>query len=274
MKKTVRILKILTLVIFFVSLTLLIAGCSTLDNTGTDTQTGEDTTAGAPGIIDQLAGMLDSRSQSLQIVALITILSLAPSILILFTGFTRIVIVLSFTKNALGMQQMPPNQVVIGLSLILTFLVMSPVFDQVKTQAYDPYVAGDVTAQEAADKALVPIREFMFKQTFPSDLDVFASYDGIQNVEITANTAPTEEQIPTRVLLPAFITSEIKRGFMIGFFIYIPFIVIDMIVASTLMSMGMMMLPPAVISLPFKVLLFVLVDGWVLTIQSLLTSFG
>ena len=268
------IAKILTLVIFFASLALLVAGCAATNDSAAAAAPDNTDITQTPGLIDQLAGMLDSRSQSLQIVALITILSLAPSILILFTGFTRIVIVLSFTKNALGMQQMPPNQVIVGLALILTFLVMGPVFDRVVAEAYDPYVAGEITSQEAVDNALVPIREFMFRQTFPSDLDLFASYAGVQPVEIALNAAPTEAQIPTRVLLPAFITSEVKRGFMIGFFIYIPFIVIDMIVASTLMSMGMMMLPPVVISLPFKVLLFVMVDGWVLTIQSLLTSFG
>ncbi len=269
MKKWIRLGKILILTIFVSGVIILTTSCAQLDPTGMD----DATTAQAPGILDQLAGMLSSRSSSLQIVALLTIITLAPSILILFTGFTRIVIVLSFTKNAMGMQQMPPSQVLVGLALILTFFVMGPVFDQMRTEAYDPYITGEITQEEAISKASVPLRRFMLRQIFPSDLSTFVAYSGLEPVVIQENTVPTEEVLPTRVLLPAFVTSEIKRGFLIGFFIYIPFIVVDMIVASTLMSMGMMMLPPIVISLPFKVLLFVMVDGWMLTVQSLMNSF-
>ena len=215
---------------------------------------------------DPLAQLLGSRSQSLQIVGLLTILSIAPAILIMLTGFTRIIIVLSLTRNALGLQQMPPNQVLVALALFLTFFVMSPVFNQIKTEALDPYMNQEITAQEAIDTASVPLKEFMLKQTYKSDLELFVD---ISRQEDVSNI----DSIPMSTIIPAFITSEIKRGFQIGFFIYIPFIVIDMVVASTLMAMGMMMLPPTVISLPFKVLLFVLVDGWALMIQTLITSF-
>jgi flagellar biosynthetic protein FliP len=163
---------------------------------------------------------------------------------------------------------MPPNQVLIGLALFLTLFVMSPVVEQVKTTAYQPYVDGLITQEEAATKAMEPIRGFMFKQTYKSDLKFFMSAAG------NGDAVDSLEKIPNTTLIPAFITSEIKHGFQIGFFIYIPFIVIDMVVASTLMAMGMMMLPPIVISLPFKLLLFVVVDGWTLTVKTLLTSFG
>ena len=242
--------KKIVLALFLVSMVFVLTGCA----------------ADGTGVADELTGMLGSRSTSLQIIALITILSLAPSILILLTGFTRMVIVLSFTRNALGMQQMPPNQVLVGLALILTFFVMSPVFTSMYEEAYVPYAANEITAAEATDAALEPLREFMLRQTYRTDLEMFMSFSGEEAVE-----DPT--QVPTKVLVPAFITSEIKRGFQIGFFIYIPFIVIDMIVASTLMAMGMMMLPPVIISLPFKVLLFIAVDGWLLTMQTLVGSF-
>jgi len=197
---------------------------------------------------------------------LLTILALIPTILILMTGFTRILIVLSFVRNAVGLQQMPPNQVLIGLALILNFFFMAPVMTDIQTQAYAPYAAGQISQSEAIDKAVAPLRGFMIHQVYKKDLDLFMEMADIDSV-------PNIEAIPTRVILPAFVTSELKRAFQIGFFIFIPFLVIDMIVASTLMSMGMMMLPPTVISLPFKVLLFVLVDGWTLVIKTLFTSF-
>ncbi len=214
-----------------------------------------------------LAQLLGSRSASLQIVGLLTILTLAPSILIMLTGFTRIVIVLSITRNALGMQQMPPNQVIVALSLFLTFFLMAPVFTTINEQSITPYVNGEITAEEAIGNAETPIREFMLAQTYPDDLQLFMSM---------AKTPPVEtlEEVPMTTIIPAFITSEIKRGFTIGFFIYIPFIVIDMVVASTLMAMGMMMLPPIIISLPFKILLFVLIDGWTLTLKTLIMTFN
>ena len=221
----------------------------------------------APGGINSLINLPDDPAASLQIVLLMTILSLAPSILIMMTGFTRIIIVLSFTRNALGVQQMPPNQVLVGLALFLTFFVMSPVIGEINKTAYQPFSKGEITQQVAVERAIMPLREFMLKQTYEKDLTMFADMKDIQTVEDV-------DQIPTSVVIPAFITSEIKRAFQIGFFIFIPFIVIDMIVSSTLMSMGMMMLPPTAISLPFKILLFVLVDGWGLTIKTLIMSFN
>ncbi len=254
-------IKIALVIILCLSLVILMAGCSAIsgsDQTGTDPQ-------GDKGV---LGGLLGDRSDTVDIVLLLTVLSLLPSILIMLTCFPRIIIVLSLVRNGLGLQQMPPNQVLIGLALFLTFFVMSPVINDINVNAYQPYVANEITEDEALDRAMEPVRDFMFKQTFKSDLTYFASVSeadkDIEDLQEVSNTA----------LIPAFITSEIKRGFEIGFLLYIPFIVLDMIVASVLMSMGMMMLPPIVISLPFKVLLFVLVDGWTLTVQTLISSFG
>ncbi len=215
---------------------------------------------------EPLINLPDSRSETVDILLLLTILSVAPSILIMMTGFTRIVIVLSFIRNATGLQQMPPNQVIAGLALFLTFFVMSPVIGVIKEKAYDPYVEGRITQQQAIEYAMEPLREFMLKQTYKKDIQMFADLAKIKDVTVV-------EDIPDKVVIPAFITSEIKRAFQIGFFIFIPFIIIDMIVSTTLMSMGMLMLPPIAISLPFKILLFVLVDGWGLTIKTLITSF-
>lgn len=204
---------------------------------------------------------------SIQIILLLTVLVLAPSILIMMTGFTRIIIILSFIRNALGLHQMPPNQVLIGIALFITFYVMSPVITQVNETAYTPYIQEKITQQQAFDNALIPIREFMLKQTYPKELNLFLS---MANMDVPE----TFDEIPTHIIIPAFIISELKKAFQIGFYIFLPFIVIDMIVASTLMSMGMMMLPPTIISLPFKIMLFVLVDGWSLTIQTIITSFN
>ena len=206
-------------------------------------------------------------ADSLRIVFLLTILSLAPSILIMMTSFTRIIIVLSFTRSAMGTQQMPPNQVLVGLALFLTLFIMAPVISDINTNAYQPLISGEINETEALDIGMKPLREFMLKQTYKKDMNLF--------LVISKQDKPgTPEEIPTAALISAFITSEIKRGFQMGFFIYIPFIMIDMVVASTLMSMGMMMLPPIMISLPFKILLFILVDGWNLVIKTLITSFS
>lgn len=213
-----------------------------------------------------LIDLPDDRSSSVQLLLLLTVLALVPSILVMMTGFTRIVIVLSFVRNALGLQQMPPNQVIIGLALILNLFFMAPIIDDIKVHAYDPYVSEQIGQTEAIEAAMQPLRGFMLEQTYKQDLDMFMGMAKIESV-------PTISDIPSKVLVPAFITSELKRAFQIGFFIFIPFLVIDMIVASTLMSMGMMMLPPTVISLPFKILLFVLVDGWGLIIKTLFESF-
>ncbi|MCK9443583.1 MAG: flagellar type III secretion system pore protein FliP [Tissierellaceae bacterium] len=203
---------------------------------------------------------------SLQLLFLLTILTLAPSILIMMTGFTRILIVLSFIRNALGLQQTPPNQVIVGMALFLTFFIMAPIATEVNDEAIQPYISAEISQDEAIERAINPIRNFMFKQTRDKDLGLFMNMKGIENVS-------NLEEIPTHVIIPAFIISELKTAFQIGFIIFIPFLVIDMIVASTLMAMGMMMLPPVIISLPFKILLFVLVDGWNLIIKSLVLGF-
>lgn len=203
---------------------------------------------------------------SLQLLFVLTILTLAPSILIMMTGFTRILIVLSFIRSALGLQQTPPNQVIIGLSLFLTFFIMMPIGTEINNEAIQPFVNEEISQEVALERGLEPIRNFMFKQTRDKDIGLFMSMKGYENVA-------TLEDIPTHVLIPAFIISELKTAFQVGFIIYVPFLVIDMVVASTLMAMGMMMLPPVIISLPFKILLFVLVDGWNLIVKSLVLGF-
>lgn len=206
-------------------------------------------------------------SSALQILFLLTILSIAPAILLMTTCFTRIVIVLGFVRQAMGTQNMPPTQVLIGLSLFLSFFIMSPVINDINVNALQPYLAEQLTQQEALTKALHPMRDFMFNQVEEGELAMLA--------EITLDNEPVDrEDIPTMTLIPAFMLSEMKKAFQMGFMIYIPFLVIDMIVASILMSMGMMMLPPVIISMPFKLLLFVLVDGWGLVVGSLVKSFS
>jgi len=204
---------------------------------------------------------------SMQILFILTIISLAPSILIMLTSFTRIIIVLSFTRNALGTQQMPPNQVLIGLALFLTFFIMSPVITEINENAFTPFTNGEITQEAAIEKAAEPIRNFMFKYTREKDLALFLNLSQVKQ-------PVAKIDIPTSALIPAFIISELKTAFEIGFFLYIPFLMIDMIVSSTLMSMGMMMLPPIMISMPFKILLFVLVDGWNLIVRSLIMGFN
>jgi len=206
-------------------------------------------------------------STALQVLFVLTILSVAPAILLMTTAFTRIVIVLGFVRQAMGTQNMPPNQIIIGLSLFLTFFVMSPVFNQINTSALQPYLEEQITQKEALDKAMGSMREFMFSQVQENELQLL--------IDITKKEQPADRKdISTTILIPAFMLSELKLAFQMGFMIYVPFLVIDMIVASVLMSMGMMMLPPIVISLPFKLLLFVLVDGWHLVVGSLMKSFG
>ncbi|WP_100403051.1 flagellar type III secretion system pore protein FliP [Bacillus sp. FJAT-42315] len=208
----------------------------------------------------------DQVTTSVKLLLLLTVLSLAPSILILMTCFTRIVIVLSFVRSALATQQMPPTQVLIGLALFLTFFIMAPVFQEINDEALTPLFNDEIKLEEAYDKASLPLKEFMSEHTRQKDLQLFLDY-------AQAEQPKTVEDIPLTALVPAFALSEIKTAFQIGFMVFIPFLVIDMVVASVLMSMGMMMLPPVMISLPFKILLFVLVDGWYLVIQSLLQSF-
>ncbi|MBB5147863.1 MULTISPECIES: flagellar type III secretion system pore protein FliP [Ureibacillus] len=203
---------------------------------------------------------------SVKLLLLLTVLSLAPSILILMTSFTRIVIVLSFTRTALATNQTPPNQVIIGLALFLTFFIMAPTFQQVNDEALQPLFNEEIGLEEAYSRASLPFKEFMAKHTRQGDLELFLQYS-------QAERPQSIEEIPLTILVPAYALSELKTAFQMGFMIFIPFIVIDMVVASVLMSMGMMMLPPVMISLPFKILLFVLVDGWYLVIKSLLQSF-
>lgn len=208
-----------------------------------------------------------SLSGTLQILLIITVISLAPSILVMVTSFTRIIIVLHFVRTAIGTQSSPPNNVLIGLSLSLTLFIMSPVIAQIKTEAYDPLVAEEITQQEALERGIQPLREFMLKQTRQDDLRLFMDIAKIEPVE-------SVDELSITIIIPAFIISELRAAFIIGFLIYVPFIVIDMVVSSVLMSMGMMMLPPTTISMPFKILLFILADGWNLVIGQLVNSFN
>lgn len=208
-----------------------------------------------------------SLSGTLQILLIITVISLAPSILVMVTSFTRIIIVLHFVRTAIGTQSSPPNNVLIGLSLFLTLFIMSPVIAQIKTEAYDPLVAEEMTQQEALERGIQPLREFMLKQTRQDDLRLFMDIAKIEPVE-------SVDELSITIIIPAFIISELRAAFIIGFLIYVPFIVIDMVVSSVLMSMGMMMLPPTTISMPFKILLFILADGWNLVIGQLVNSFN
>ncbi len=203
---------------------------------------------------------------SLQILLLITVLSLAPSILILMTSFTRITIVLSMVRKAIGTQSTPSNQIIVALSLFLTFFVMAPVFKDINDTALQPYLKSELTHQEAFEKGVKPLREFMLKQTREKDLALM-----VNNARLEKPKSP--DDLPLHVIVPAFAISEIRLAFQMGFLLYLPFLMIDMIIASILMSMGMMMLPPPMISAPFKILLFVLVDGWYIVIESLIRSF-
>ncbi|GAB6192663.1 flagellar type III secretion system pore protein FliP [Desulfocastanea catecholica] len=228
--------------------------------------------AGAIGLPTITFGVEDANtpgqvSNALQVLFVLTILSVAPAILLMTTCFTRIVIVLGFVRQAMGTQNMPPTQVILGLSLFLSFFVMSPTINRINEEALQPYLNEQLDQPAALEKAVAPMRDFMFSQVREAELALLT--------EITMDAEPLDpEDVPTMTLIPAFMLSELKRAFQMGFMIYIPFLVIDMIVASVLMSMGMMMLPPVIISMPFKLLLFVLVDGWSLVVGSLIKSFG
>ncbi|QEM69874.1 flagellar type III secretion system pore protein FliP [Geobacter sp. FeAm09] len=206
-------------------------------------------------------------AMTIQIFLLLTVLSLAPGLLIMTTSFTRISVVLSFVRTAMGTQQAPSNQIILALSMFLTFFIMSPVWQQINKEAYQPWKAQQITQDQALERAVKPMRTFMLSQTREKDLALFVSLSKLPRPK-------NADDIPTLTIIPAFMISELRTAFQIGFLIYIPFIVVDMVVASVLMSMGMMMLPPVMISLPFKILLFVLVDGWGLVIGSLVKSFG
>ncbi len=240
-----------------VAVGLLLAGCSTSPQLA------------APGVTLSVdpSGKPAEVTSGVQLLVLMTVLSVAPSILILATSFTRIVIVLSMLRTALGTPTAPPNQVIVGLALLLTVFIMAPVYQKIDEQAVQPYLREEISQQEAFDKAVEPVREFMFKQTREKDIELFLSLGG-------ATTRPNAlSEIPTVDLLPAFVISELRTAFTMAFVIYVPFLVIEMVVSSVLLAMGMMMLPPSLVSLPFKVLLFVMVDGWYLLTRSLVLSF-
>jgi flagellar biosynthetic protein FliP len=217
--------------------------------------------------VDNAAAAPKDYVDSIKVLILITVLTLVPSIMILTTSFTRIVVVLSFVRSALSTQQNPPNQVLVGLALFLTFFIMHPVYTEVNNQAIKPYLDNKITQEEAIEVGSQPVKKFMLKQTRQKDIELFVNAAKMDKLE-------KPEDTPFRILIPAFVISELSQAFMMGFMIYIPFIVIDMIVASILMSMGMFMLPPISISLPFKLLLFFMVDGWNLVVKTLLNSFA
>ncbi|HUV31663.1 MAG TPA: flagellar type III secretion system pore protein FliP [Acidobacteriota bacterium] len=205
-------------------------------------------------------------SATLQIVLLLTVLALAPSILIMVTSFVRITVVLSFLRQAMGAQQMPPNQLLVGLALLLTFFIMTPVANKAYEEGIRPYLEGEISGEEAYKKGSAPFRKFMLAQTREQDLALFVNIAGLEQPD-------NADDVPLHVLVPGFVISELRTAFQIAFVIFVPFLVIDMVVASVLLSMGMMMLPPIIVSLPFKILLFVLVDGWYLLVKSLVESF-
>jgi flagellar biosynthetic protein FliP len=205
-------------------------------------------------------------SAALQILLMLTVLSLAPSLVITMTSFTRIIVVFSFLKHALGTQQMPPSQLMVGLSILLSIFIMMPVFGTAYDQGLKPYLDGEIDRTVAIEKGMEPIREFMLRQTREKDLALFVGLAGMEK-------PASQEDIPLRALVPGFLISELRVAFQMGFVLFIPFLIIDMVVASVLMSMGMMMLPPIMVAMPFKILLFVMVDGWYLIVQSLMTSF-
>jgi flagellar biosynthetic protein FliP len=209
----------------------------------------------------------DDLVPAMKIVGLLTVLSIAPAILLMMTSFTRILVVLSFVRQALGTSQMPPNQVIVGLALFLTMFTMSPVIDTIKDKAFTPYTEKKISTEQAFEEFLKPVRKFMLAQTRETDLEMFFG--------ITKQAKPrTPADVGMTVLMPAFMVSELKTAFQIGFLVYIPFLIIDMVVSSVLMAMGMMMLPPTVVSLPFKLVLFVLVDGWALIVENIVKSFN
>jgi flagellar biosynthetic protein FliP len=227
---------------------------------------GEAAEAGDASISIDLGGTQEKPSQSVLVIILLTLLAVAPALIVMTTSFTRIVIVLSLTRNALGLQGVPPNQVIVGLALFLSLFVMAPTLKEVNDNAIQPMLDGKLSQTEAWDEAVVPMREFMLEQTDSKELAMFSS--------ATDSKPESPDDVSLSSLLPAFILSELKKAFIIGFVVFVPFLIVDLAVSSTLMSMGMMMLPPVVVSLPFKLLLFVMVDGWGLVVRSLIKSYA
>ena len=251
-----------TLLLVFGLSTLLVSGCAAAGATG------GATTLDTPGLRLELGGpATGNNSTVLQMFLLLTVLSLVPAILVMVTSFVRIAIVLSFVRNGIGIPQLPPNQILLGLSLFLTFFVMAPTWQRVNEVALQPYLSNQLEPQAAFDRGVEPLREFMFKQVRERDLALFVQLGGIARPQSQAD-------VPTYALVPAFMISELKTAFQMGFLVLVPFLVIDLVVSSVLMSMGMMMMPPASIALPFKILLFVLADGWYLIVRSLVSSFA
>lgn len=223
-------------------------------------------------VIQELIGV--DASQPLEIIILLTLIALAPSMLIMMTCFTRIVIVLGFLRTAMQTQSTPPNMVITGMALFLTFFIMAPVFSEINEVAYQPYVSEELTTEEALDAASVPLKKFMLKQTSQDDLQFFLNLSKTEEPEGGYTDEYLQNDLSLTVIVPSFMISELKRAFQMGFLIFLPFLVIDLVVGSTLMSMGMMMLPPAMISMPFKILVFVLADGWNLLIGSVVASYN
>ena len=274
----------LVYLVMFLLVTPIKAYASSVNDLGLTSETGTDnpTVIRGPGSNDDATDLRElnvsnnlsvtytdqqgNLSGTLRILIILTLIAMAPILVIMMTSFTRILIVLHFVRSALGTQTAPPNQVLIGLTLFLTFFIMNPIITDINTNAVKPFEAGELTQEEFLDTDLDPLRNFMYGQTQQKDVRLFMDIAQIESVD-------SIDEIPTRVLVPAFVISELRTAFIIGFLIYIPFIVIDMVVASTLMSMGMMMLPPTTISMPFKILLFVLADGWNLVIGNLVKTF-
>jgi flagellar biosynthetic protein FliP len=260
MKKYIKLL-VLSLILIMLLFALSVPAVAADETTDSNTSDTSDT-SDISGISDLLGN-----TDTLDIIYMMTLIALIPSILIMTTCFTRIIIVLSILRNALGLQQTPPNQVLIGIALFLSLFIMSPVIDEIKTDAYIPYTNGDIDQQEMLERAMNPLRDFMLKQTKDENLNFF--------LDMSDSERPAKvDDISITVIIPAFITSELNRAFLMGFLIYLPFLIIDIVVASTLTSIGMVMLPPTMISLPFKLMLFVLVNGWQLTFQTLITGFN
>jgi len=217
---------------------------------------------------DALINVNGANVQTLDIILLMAVLTLLPSLVVMMTTFTRYVVVFSFLRTVMGTQQAPPNMVPVGMALILTLFTMTPTLDAVKTEAYDPYAAGEITQEEFFDQAQVPLKAFMLRNTVPESLELYCNMADVTVPEGDDAAAA----LPMRVIMPSFVTTELKRAFEIGFLLYIPFLLIDVIVSSTLMSMGMVMLPPSMISTPFKILLFIMLDGWQLLFSTLITT--
>lgn len=219
--------------------------------------------------MDALINVNGENFQTLQILLLTTLITLLPSIVVMMTSFTRYIISLSFLRSAIGLQQNPPNMVLVGMALFLTLFTMSPVVNEIQTTAYEPYVAEEITQEEFFQRAEIPLKEFMARNTEQSALDLFCGMAGVDIPE-----GQEAENLPMRILVPSFMTTELKRAFLIGFYLYIPFLLIDVVVSSALMSMGMIMLPPSMISMPFKLLLFITLDGWQLLFSTLVQGFN